>query len=83
LEINAFLFRSTPLFWLTQPRNQDPAWSAKVEYQYLNFGRNDICGSGNGCFSDPANAGSQKDDDYHTVRLGLNYHFVPAYGPLK
>jgi outer membrane immunogenic protein len=60
-----------------------PVWSAKVEYQYLNFGKNDACGFGNGCFSDFANAGPQKDDDFHTVRLGLNYYFVPVYGPLK
>ncbi len=57
-----------------------PAWSVKAEYQYLNFGQNDACGSGS-CFS--AGAGEQKDDAYHTIRLGVNYHVLPEYEPLK
>jgi len=60
-----------------------PEWSVKGEYQYLNFGKNDPCGVGNGCFSDPLNAGEQKDDAYHTIRLGVNYHLLPGYEPLK
>ncbi len=49
-------------------------WSMKVEYQYMNLGAND-----------PLPAGSSKaaDDDYQTVRLGLNYHVGPSYEPLK
>ncbi len=62
----------------------NPAWSVKTEYQYLNFGKNDVCGGGVAtCFSDPNYAGSQKDDDYHTVRLGLNYYVSPGREPLK
>jgi outer membrane immunogenic protein len=57
-----------------------PSWSIKTEYQYLNFGKNDPCTSGD-CFS--ASAGSQKEDDYQTVRLGLNYHIGGENGPLK
>lgn len=60
----------------------NPSWSVKAEYQYLNLGKNDICGVGS-CFSDPANAGAQKDDDYHTVRVGVNYHFDSGAFPLK
>jgi outer membrane immunogenic protein len=64
----------------------NPAWSVKVEYQYLNFGKNDPCDAKSNCFAgDVINGGGpgQKDDDYHTVRVGLNYHFVPGYLPLK
>jgi outer membrane immunogenic protein len=58
-----------------------PKWSLKAEYQYLNFGKNDVCASpAFQCFgaSNPT-----KDDDYHTVRVGLNYHVTPGYEPLK
>ncbi|MGA7328355.1 MAG: outer membrane beta-barrel protein [Rhodomicrobium sp.] len=61
-----------------------PAWSMKMEYQYLNFSKNDLCGGGNPlCFSAPAQSGPQHDDAYHTVRVGLNYHIGPSYEPLK
>jgi outer membrane immunogenic protein len=62
-----------------------PQWSAKVEYQYLNFGKNDPCGGGD-CFSQAVifyGGPAQKDDDYHTVRAGLNYHVGTVYEPLK
>jgi outer membrane immunogenic protein len=58
-----------------------PKWSLKAEYQYLNFGKNDVCAQpAFQCFgaSNPI-----KDDDYHTFRVGLNHHFMPAYEPLK
>jgi outer membrane immunogenic protein len=58
-----------------------PLWSVKVEYQYINFGKNDPCGYGT-CFSSYAGY-DPKDDDYHTVRLGINYHILPTYEPLK
>lgn len=51
-----------------------PNWSAKLEYQYINLGKND-----------PANAAGTPlssfvgttihDDAFHTVRIGLNYKF--------
>jgi outer membrane immunogenic protein len=61
-----------------------PVWSVKVEYQYLNFGKNDpvdVSSLGLGRLS--FNTGVLKDDDYHTVRVGVNYYFVPVYAPLK
>ena len=59
-----------------------PAWSIKAEYQYLNFGQNDPVSSIGHTFS--ADTGvNQKDDDYHTVRVGLNYHVGYGYEPLK
>ena len=49
------------------------SWSIKGEYQYLNFGKNDFCQVG-----DPTNCWSSDSrlvtDDFHTVRVGLNYH---------
>jgi outer membrane immunogenic protein len=53
-----------------------PAWSIKAEYQYLNFGTNrpsDLVDEGNAI----------KEDNFHTARVGLNYHLAPSYEPLK
>jgi outer membrane immunogenic protein len=45
-----------------------PSWSAKLEYQYYNFGST--------TFTAPlAVAGARFRDDEHTVKLGLNYRF--------
>jgi outer membrane immunogenic protein len=46
-----------------------PSWSAKVEYQYYNFGKTS--------FVTPvvlSGFGSTRDDE-HTVKAGVNYHF--------
>ncbi len=51
-----------------------PSWSGKAEYQYINLG-NDTVTSG----TDSA----KFDHEYNTVRLGLNYHILPGYEPLK
>ena len=46
----------------------NPNWSAKVEYQYYNFGST--------TFTNPASiAGARFQDDEHTVKAGLNYRF--------
>ena len=50
----------------------NPAWSVKLEYQYLNFGKNDPLGATGVRFS---TFGTVNDDAYHTVRIGLNYRF--------
>jgi outer membrane immunogenic protein len=60
-----------------------PAWSAKVEYQYIDLGRNDpvvaginLCTAGIGLVC--------HDDAFHTVRAGLNFKFgADGYAPLK
>ena len=49
-----------------------PAWSAKVEYQYYNFDHTNIAllspgGTTRGTLS--------YNDDIHTVKVGVNYHF--------
>jgi outer membrane immunogenic protein len=62
----------------------NPAWSLKAEYQYIDLGRNDMThffSPGHVvsiCFDDTC-----KNDAFHTVRAGLNYHFGTAYEPLK
>jgi outer membrane immunogenic protein len=46
-----------------------PNWSAKVEYQYYNFGSTTFTGG-------PAEiVGSRFNSDEHTIKAGLNYRF--------
>jgi outer membrane immunogenic protein len=46
-----------------------PNWSAKVEYQYYNFGNTTFT-------TGPADiVGARFRDDEHTVKAGLNYRF--------
>jgi outer membrane immunogenic protein len=46
-----------------------PQWSAKIEYQYYNFGNTTFTGG-------PADVvGSRFRDDEHTVKAGINYRF--------
>jgi len=45
-----------------------PAWSAKIEYQYYNFGHTDFA------FGTLPSTVSYRDD-LHTVKAGINYHF--------
>jgi outer membrane immunogenic protein len=46
-----------------------PNWSAKIEYQYYNFGNTTFTGG------PPEIVGSRFRDDDQTVKLGLNYRF--------
>ena len=55
-----------------------PAWSAKVEYQYINLGGQsltDVVVTGYGA--------RNVETDFHTVRFGLNYHLGSGILPLK
>jgi outer membrane immunogenic protein len=46
-----------------------PSWSAKIEYQYYNFGSSTFT-------SGPADVvGTRFTDDVHTVKAGINYRF--------
>lgn len=75
-----------------------PQWSVKVEYQYMNLGDTTLTGGTGGFvnpFAPPPAACSQgmaclngshelnSEHAYDTVRIGLNYHFLPVYVPLK
>jgi outer membrane immunogenic protein len=46
-----------------------PSWSAKVEYQYYNFGNTTVSS-----LAIPAGAASYNNDE-HTIKAGLNYRF--------
>ena len=46
-----------------------PNWSAKLEYQYYNFGSTTFTGG------TPEIVGARFRDDEHTVKAGLNYRF--------
>ena len=76
-----------------------PSWSFKVEYQYMNLGETTLRGGTGGAFINPFSPAPatcsqsalcvstvhelESAHSYNTVRVGLNYHFVPAYEPLK
>ncbi len=47
-----------------------PSWSAKVEYQYYNFGKTTFLPG-----SPPSIVGVNFHDDEHTVKAGINYRF--------
>lgn len=55
-----------------------PSWSLKAEYQYIDFGSVQVSGAN---FGDPVSA--NVDNQFHTVRAGLNYKFNGDYEPLK
>lgn len=46
-----------------------PNWSAKVEYQYYNFGNTTITSG------PPSVVGASFNNDEHTIKAGLNYRF--------
>jgi outer membrane immunogenic protein len=46
-----------------------PNWSAKLEYQYYNFGSTTFTGG------PPEIVGTRFNSDEHTIKAGLNYHF--------
>jgi outer membrane immunogenic protein len=57
-------------------------WSAKIEYDYLNFGNHDVALNGQACFSgsfgsgcDPASATVNVKEQVHMIVIGLNYRF--------
>jgi outer membrane immunogenic protein len=62
-----------------------PAWSVKLEYSFfeLDFEKNRINFSDNyGCYNFAASQDFE-DRGFQIARIGINYHFLPAYQPLK
>ncbi|MGO9544676.1 MAG: outer membrane protein [Rhodomicrobium sp.] len=55
-----------------------PSWSVKAEYQYFDLGSDALSLSHSG-----VTAEGSYDHNYQTVRVGVNYHFLPSYEPLK
>jgi outer membrane immunogenic protein len=56
-----------------------PKWSAKVEYQFIDLGDQRL----SNIASDGLTDRTKVDERLNTVRAGINYHFIPAYEPLK
>ena len=54
--------------------------SVKVEYQYVNLGKNEPSDGGTPYC---ANGGTVHDDAFNTVRVGVNYFPFAAREPLK
>ena len=54
--------------------------SFKVEYQYVNLGKND---PSDGASTYSAVGGTVHDDAFNTVRVGVNYFPFAAREPLK
>lgn len=62
-------------------RMLSPAWSVKAEYQFIDLGSETYTGTYT--TSGHRVTLSDLDEQYHTVRLGLNYKFGDSYLPLK
>ncbi len=60
-----------------------PDWSVKTEYQYINLGSTTLYQTAYVGGDDAADATLKVNHDYHTVRMGLNYHLGATYEPLK
>ncbi|MGO9482109.1 MAG: outer membrane protein [Candidatus Kryptoniota bacterium] len=58
------------------------SWSVKAEYQYIDLGDQTVSGARPGV-SPTVIDSMQVDDNFHTVRAGVNYHFGADYAPLK
>jgi len=56
-----------------------PCWSAKVEYQYIDLGTQTITGVASDGSVDYLNV----YNNFSTVKVGINYHFLSDYVPLK
>lgn len=53
-----------------------PNWTVKTEYQYINLGTNDPKNPAGTRFSQLGPGSTNvRDNDFHTVRIGLNYLF--------
>lgn len=57
-----------------------PSWSIKGEYQFIDLGSQKLTGS----IADVIPLHSNDvDNNFHTVRVGVNYHINQGYEPLK
>ncbi len=62
-----------------------PAWSVKFEYQFFDLGNVHLYHQAAGVTSCDWAVASQSEANlsFNTVRIGINYHFIPEYVPLK
>ncbi|MGB9028342.1 MAG: outer membrane beta-barrel protein [Rhodomicrobium sp.] len=61
-----------------------PAWSVKFEYQFMDLGDQKVFANyaEKGGYSTVSSVAESKLS-FNTVRVGINYHFIPEYVPLK
>jgi outer membrane immunogenic protein len=55
----------------------NPSWSVKGEYQFVSLDASDALGAG------PLGLTDSDRSEFHTLRVGLNYHFGSSYDYLK
>ncbi len=62
-----------------------PAWSVKFEYQYMDLGftRLTLDGHNNRDLATSPDSEFDSGHSFSTARVGINYHIVPQYAPLK
>ena len=58
-----------------------PAWSVKLEYQFMDLGFTRLRQWNSSCNCDSSEFDS--GHSFNTARVGINYHLVPQYVPLK
>ncbi len=58
-----------------------PAWSVKAEYQFIDLGKDSL--SVDAVAPTKYVGELDADHSYSTVRLGVNYHVLPYFEPLK
>ena len=58
-----------------------PAWSVKFEYQFMDLGSTHLRQWDNNCACFSSEFESKQS--FNTARIGINYHLVPQYVPLK
>jgi opacity protein-like surface antigen len=56
-----------------------PGWSLKLEYQYIDLGGQSL----SNVASDWGIDRTKADNNFSTLRVGLNYHFPSEPAPLK
>jgi outer membrane immunogenic protein len=60
-----------------------PRWSGKIEYQYIDLGDDKLSTTAGFTTAGNTTATLDAEHKYHTIRVGLNYHFDRGYEPLK
>jgi outer membrane immunogenic protein len=56
-----------------------PGWSARIEYDYYDFGRNNITISGTNFVGAAVTGTASLKQEISVVKVGLNYHFWTAH----
>lgn len=60
-----------------------PAWSVKFEYQFMDLGVTRLHETASWCNCTYISSDLESKLSFNTVRVGINYHLVPQYVPLK